>query len=45
MEPMKSRTTKGTKDHEGFWLQVVPSCTLVALVVQDFANCTARLSR
>jgi len=20
MEPMKSCTTKGTKDHEGFWL-------------------------
>jgi len=33
-------TTKGTKDHEGLWLQVFPSCTLVPLVVHDFANCT-----
>ena len=32
----KLLTTKGTKNHEGFWLQIVPSCTLVALVVNDF---------
>jgi hypothetical protein len=44
MEPMKSLTTKGTKDHEGFWLQIFPPCTLAALVVNDFANCTTTLS-
>jgi ferredoxin len=29
-----------TKDHEGFRFQLFPSCTFVALVVNDFANCT-----
>ena len=29
------------KDEEGLWPQGVPSCTLVALVVNDFANRTA----
>jgi len=33
-------TTNGTKAHEGFLLQIFPSCTLVALVVNDFANRT-----
>ena len=33
-------TTNGTKAHEGFLLQIFPSCTLVALVVNGFANCT-----
>jgi methyl coenzyme M reductase beta subunit len=40
MVPMKSRTTKGTKDHEGFWLQMFPPFTLAALVVNGFVNCT-----
>src|ERR1022692_3485317 len=36
----KASTTKGTKYHEGFCSQVFPSCTFVALVVNDFENCT-----
>jgi hypothetical protein len=39
----KSFTTKGTKDHEGFWLQIFPSCTLVPLVVQDFIGAIVKL--
>ena len=31
----KTRTTKGTKYHEGFCSQAFPSCILVALVVND----------
>jgi len=33
-------TTNGTKDHEGLRFQIFPSCTLAALAVNGFANCT-----
>jgi len=35
---------QGAKNHEGFWLEIFPSCTFVPLVVNDFANCTTTQS-
>jgi hypothetical protein len=43
MQRTKPLTTKATKDHEGFRFQLFPSCTFVALVVNDLANCTTTL--
>jgi uncharacterized protein (DUF58 family) len=40
MRSANPATTKDTKYHEGFRVQLFPSCTFVALVVNDFANCT-----